>query len=150
MSRLTYFGHEIAKGGINPSEEKVAAIQNATAPKNASEARSFMGLVQYLARFTPDLSSVGEPIQKLTHTGVTFEWGRGQQTAFEDLKRRITNAETLVYFDGDWQKRIVVDASPVGLGAMLTQLQGGEWRVVSYAPRSLTDVERRYNQTERH
>lgn len=96
-----------------------------------------------------DLSSVGEPIQKLTRKGARFEWGSGQQRAFEELKRRITNTGTLAYFDSDCQTRIVADASPVGLGAVLTQLQNGEWRVVSYASRSLTDVERRYSQTER-
>ena len=45
--------------------------------------------------------------------------------------------------------RIVADASPVGLGAVLIQLQGVEWRVIAYASRGLTDVERRYSQTER-
>jgi len=44
--------------------------------------------------------------------------------------------------------RIAADASPVGLGAVLTQQQGGVWRVISYVSRSLTDVERRYSQAE--
>ena len=43
----------------------------------------------------------------------------------------------------------MVDASPVGLGVVLIQLQGVEWRVIAYASRGLTDVERRYSQVER-
>ena len=44
---------------------------------------------------------------------------------------------------------IIADASPVGLGAVLTQLQDGLWRVISYASRSLSDVECRYSKTEK-
>ena len=43
--------------------------------------------------------------------------------------------------------RIVADASPAGLGEVLTQEQGRTWMAVSYASRSLTDVERRYSHT---
>ena len=81
--------------------------------------------------------------------GIVFHWGKEQQTAFEELKRLITQAETLAYFKVGCRTRIIADASPVGLGAVLTQQQGGMWRVVSYASRSLTDVERRYSQTEK-
>ena len=149
LSKLTFFGHELTSDGINPSEEKIAAIRDARSPKDASEVRSFMGLVQYSAKFMPDVASVAKPIQELTRKGVVFQWGGEQQTAFEELKCLITQAETLAYFKVGCKTRIVADASPVGLGAVLTQQQGGVWRVVSYASRSLTDVERRYSQTEK-
>ena len=45
--------------------------------------------------------------------------------------------------------RIVPDAGPSGLGAVLVQLQGDSWRVIAYTSRNLTDVERRYSQTEK-
>ena len=45
--------------------------------------------------------------------------------------------------------RIIADAGPQGLGAMLTQLQDGEWQTISYASRNLTEMERRYSQTEK-
>ena len=44
LPRLTFFGHEVTQNGVEPSEEKVAAIRNADPPQNASEARSFLGL----------------------------------------------------------------------------------------------------------
>ena len=149
LSKLTFFGHELTSDGVNPSEEKVAAIRDARPPKDASEVRSFMGLVQYSAKFMPDVASVAKPIQELTRKGVTFKWGVEQQTAFQELKCLITQAETLGYFRADCRTRIIADASPVGLGAVLAQEQGGTWRAVSYASRSLTDVERRYSQTEK-
>ena len=148
LSKLTFFGHELTSDGVNPSEEKLAAIRDARPPKDASEVRSFMGLVQYSAKFMPDVASIAKPIQELTRKGVTFKWGEEQQRAFEELKGLITQAE-LGYFKVNCRTRIVADASPVGLGGVLAQEQGGTWRAVSYASRSLTDVERRYSQTEK-
>ena len=147
MTKLTFFGHELTSNGVNPSEEKVAAIRDARSPKDASEVRSFMGLVQYSAKFMLDLASIAKPIQELTRKGVTFKWGAEQQRSFQELKKLITQAETLAYYQVGCRTRIVADASPVGLGAVLTQQQGGVWRVISYASRNLSDVECRYSQT---
>lgn len=149
LPRLTFFGHEVTQTGIEPSEEKVAAIRQAGPPQNVSEARSFLGLAQFVSKFVPDLSSIAEPIQRLTHKNTEFKWGKEQQLAFEKLKELITHADVLAYFDVNSRTRIVADASPVGLGAVLTQLHGSEWRVIAYASRRLSDVERRYSQTEK-
>ncbi len=134
---------------VRPSEEKIAAIEDALPPKDAAEAKSFLGLVQYFARFIPNMSSIEEPIQKMTCHGTHFRWEAPQQSAFEESKQRISSPDTLAYFKADCQTQIVVDASPVGVAAVLTQIQGGEWCVVSYASQSLSDVEHRYSQTEK-
>lgn len=74
----------------------------------------------------------------------------GQQTAFEILKSSLGRAETLAYFDRNVEKtKLITDASQVGLGAVLTQVQKGKERVAAYASCSLTEVDRRYSQTER-
>lgn len=86
LPRLTFFGHEVTQTGIEPSEEKVAAIRQAGPPQNVSEARSFLGLAQFVSKFVPDLSSIAEPIQRLTHKNTEFKWGKEQQLAFEKLK----------------------------------------------------------------
>ena len=130
LPRLTFFG-----------QEKVAAIQNADPPQNASEAQSFTGLAQFVCKFIPDLSTVPELIQRLTHKNVEFKWQSEQQAAFDKLKELITCTGALAYFDVNSKTRIVADASPVGLGAVLIQLQGVEWRVIAYSSRGLTDIE---------
>ena len=76
-------------------------------------------------------------------------WGDPQETSFQRLKDLPTQADTLAYFKNECRTRIVADAGPTGIGAVLTQLQNGMWRVISYASRNLTDVERRYSQTEK-
>ena len=47
LSKLPFSKHELTSDGIKPSEEKFAEIRDASAPKDACEVRSFMGLVQY-------------------------------------------------------------------------------------------------------
>lgn len=68
---------------------------------------------------------------------------------FQKLKEAVAQANVLVYFKRDCNTCIIADAGPHGLGAVLTQLQGVEWRALSYATRNLNDVERRYSQTEK-
>ena len=65
------------------------------------------------------------------------------------MKQLVAQATTLAYFRGDCNTRIIADAGPQGLGALLTQLQDSEWRAISYASRNLTEVEQRYSQTEK-
>ena len=118
LSKLTFFGHDLTSNGNNPSEEKAAAIRDAQPPKDASEVRSFMGLVQYSAKLMPDVATVAKPIQELTRKGITFKWGVEQQTASQELKCLITQAETLGYFRADCRTRIV------GLGAGGRDMEG--------------------------
>jgi len=75
--------------------------------------------------------------------------GPEQQESFDELKKRLSSADTLGYFDKNAPTKVIADASPVGLGALLVQQQGEELRVISYASRSLSDTERQYSQTEK-
>ena len=81
--------------------------------------------------------------------GVHFEFGEEQKNAFSELKRRLSSAETLGYFDKDATTIIIADASLVGHGVILIQEQQGRKRVISYESKSLSAVERRYSQTEK-
>ena len=108
-----------------------------------------MGLANYNARFIPDFATVAETLRRLTKKGVRFEFGDEQRKAFTELKKRLSSAEILGYFDKDAKTLIISDASLVGLGAVLIQEQHGVKRIISYASKSLSDVEKRYSQTEK-
>ena len=129
--------------------DKVKAVVEAREPESFSEVRSFLGLVNYSGRFIRDLVTLSEPLRRLTKKDVEFQWGPEQAAAFQKLKNELARAEILGYYDKDAETRVITDASPVGLGAVLTQKQQGEFRDIMYASRSLTEAERRYCQTER-
>ena len=149
MTKITFMGYLLSERGIGPTSSNVEAVKNARRPESASEVRSFLGLVNFSARFIPDLSTTAEPLRELTKKDVKFEWKRAHEEAFSKLKDKLSHAQTLAYFDKNAKTKIVADASPVGLGAVLIQEQNGVEQVVSYASRSLTGVERRYSQTEK-
>ena len=149
MTQLVFVGLVLTDKGIRPTEDKVRAIVNARELQNASEVRSFLGLANYNARFIPDIATVAEPLRRLTKKGVCFEFGDEQRKALTELKKRLSSAEILGYFDKDAKTFITTDASPVGLGAVLIQEQHGVKRIISYASKSLSDVEKRYSQTEK-
>ena len=149
MDKLTFFGMVLSGNGISCTEEKVKAVKEAREPRTVSETRSFLGLVNYCGRFIPDLATVSEPLRRLTKSGTPFVFGGERKKAFQGLKERLACAETLGYYDKDSPTQVIAYASPVGLGAVLTQKQKNGPRVLCYASRSLTDTERRYSQTEK-
>ena len=105
--------------------------------------------MQYSAKFLPNFAQEAEPLRSLLRKNEPFIWGEAQERSFQKLKQLVAQATTLAYFRGDCNTRIIADAGPQGLGAVLTQLQDGEWRAISYASRNLNEVERRYSQTEK-
>ena len=86
LSKLTFFGHKLTSDGVNPSEEKVAVIRDARSPKDASEVQSFIGLVQYLAKFMPDVASNSRVDQKERYLQV------GQRTADSFSRAEVSNS----------------------------------------------------------
>ena len=65
MNRTKWLGHEIDDNGIKPNEEKIEAIQKLNPPKNTKELKSFLGAIQYMAKFLPKLSEQTDRLRKL-------------------------------------------------------------------------------------
>ncbi|KAL1021685.1 hypothetical protein UPYG_G00016520 [Umbra pygmaea] len=149
MDRLIFMGILLSEKGIGPTEERIKAVIETREPENATEVRSFLGLVGYSSRFISQFATRSEPLRRLTRKETKFDFGPEQKKAFQDLKDELARAGTLAYFDKEAPTKVIADASPVGLGAVLVQDQKGEMVPVCYVSRSLTDCERRYSQTER-
>ena len=146
---MVFFGFKISANGLAPDVKKVEAVQNARPPRTAAEVRSFLGLVNYCARFIPNFATLAEPLRKLTRSDTEWVWGELQQGAFDRLRDALTSDCVVAHYDQTAATELKVDASPVGLGAILLQRSKGTVRPVAYASRTLTDVERRYSQTEK-
>uniref|UniRef100_A0AAQ4Q6X4 Gypsy retrotransposon integrase-like protein 1 n=1 Tax=Gasterosteus aculeatus aculeatus TaxID=481459 RepID=A0AAQ4Q6X4_GASAC len=149
-SRLEFFGFIFSAGGVSADPKKVIAVQQAADPQNPGEIRSLLGMANYCSRFIKDFSSISEPLRKLTRQDTPWVWGPEQKVALQTLKDSLTSDTTMSYFYPGRETELIVDASPVGLGAILCQkdVQGAKY-MIAYASRSLSDVERRYSQTEK-
>ena len=144
---IRFFGHIFSKDGFQADPKKVEAIVKMSAPEDASALRSFLGMTNYLSRFIPKYAEITTPLRHLTKKTVKYKWEREQEEAFKELKKHLTDTESRVmtYFDSKKRTSVTTDASPVGISGILEQ----EGKIIAYASRSLTEVERRYSQTER-
>ena len=114
--------------GMSSDLAKVEAIKQADPPTSVSDVRSLLGMTNYVSRFISNYADIVAPLRELTHKGVEFKWHEVHQKALHQLKCNLTSDEVMAYFDP-----LFVDASPVGLGAMLTQ----SGKVISYASKTL-------------
>ena len=91
-----------------------------------------------------------QPLRELTQKNTPWEWTDRHDNALHQLKKALANAPVTSYFDPKRETKINVDASPVGLGAILAQTDpsNGAKHVVADASRFLSEVEQRYSQTE--
>ncbi len=149
MDKLVFMGMLLSENGIVPTAARVRVVVEAREPENASEVRSFLGLAGYSSRFIPQFACISEPLRRLTRKDAKFHFGTEQKKAFKILKDKLAEATTLAYFDKDAPTKVIADAGPKGIGAVLVQDQRGEMVPVCYASRSLTECEQRYSQTER-
>ena len=104
-----------------------------------------MGMIQYLAKFIPNLSEVSAPLRKLLENDTAWHWEEEQKQSYEQLKKLVTNAPTLKFYDVKAPVTLSVDASSEGIGAVILQ----DGRPVAYGSRALTDCQRRYAQIEK-
>ena len=140
LKEVSYMGHIIGENGVRVDPDKMSAIVNMPQPADTAAVQRLLGMVNFLSRFTPHLSTMCEPLRRLVETDAPFEWRHEQQQAFEAIKRAVSDAPTLKYYDVNRPVTVECDASSVGLGAVL--LQDGQ--PVAFASRSLSKTERNY------
>lgn len=118
---LQYLGHLVTENGISTDPEKVAAIRNLEPPTNVRELRRCLGTALWYRRFISVYSEVIQPLSQLLKKKTRWNWGKGQQDSFDELKRRLTQAPVLACPDFNQRFTVQTDASNVVLGAVLTQ-----------------------------
>ena len=147
LSEVEYLGHRITAEGLRPTPEKTRAIVNAPAPQSVSQLKSFLGLVNYYAKFLPNLSSTLAPLYSLLQKYVEWSWGKDQEEAFQRAKQLLTSSNVLAHYDPTRELLLACDASPYGIGAVLSLVMAdGSDKPVAFASRSLTPAEKRYSQ----
>jgi hypothetical protein len=127
VDKIEFMGHMLSAHGIGVSQSKVDAVVQARRPESTSEVRSFLGLVNFVARFIHDLATKAVPLHRLLHKDAKFRWGPEQEKSFNQLKQSLVDASNLSYFDLNAETQVIADASPVGLGVVLVQKQNNEY-----------------------
>lgn len=151
VPEVKYLGYIISKDGIKVDPEKVEAITNIPRPKDVTDLRSFLGLVNFYARFVRSLSSILAPLHNLLKKEVDWKWDHECERAFTTIKSILTSAEVLAHYDANKSLILTCDASSRGIGGVLSQPTGvhGRERPVVYVSRALTSAEKHYSQIDR-
>ena len=145
MKEITFMGHRITQDGLQPDPDKVKAVLELDTPQNVEQLRRFLGIVNYLGHFLSHLTEVARPLHNLIRHNVTWMWSDVQEQAFNAIKKLVTSAPILTYYDCHKPLTIQNDASEYGIGSVIFQ----DGRPIAYASRILTDIESRYAQIEK-
>jgi len=114
VTSLNFLGHELSSNGIRPAADKIKSLRDFRPPQTSEEVRSFLGLVNYVGKFLPDLATKTFFLRELTKNDKKFEWTKECDQAFINIKELLTNVETLGYYNPLDRTRVIADASPVG------------------------------------
>ena len=146
---VKYLGHVISEEGIKTDPEKIVAVKDWPVPHTKKQLRSFLGFCSYYRKFVKGFSSLAKPLYTLTENQVKFVWGIECQNAFEKLKLMLSSSPILSFPKGEGEFILDTDASNIGIGAVLSQRQFGNERVIAYFSKVLSKAERNYCVTRR-
>ena len=150
IPEVEYLGHRISAKGIHPVPEKVSAVREAPRPKDVSQLRSFLGMVNYYGKFLPNLATLLRPLYDLLQSAKTWSWGDSQEQAFRKAKELLPSAPLLTHYDPEKQLILSCDASPYGVGAVLShRFEDNSERPIAYASRTLSPAEQKYAQLDK-
>lgn len=148
-TEVRYLGYLVNQDGMCADPERVSSVLDFPSPHNVKTLRSFLGMAGWYRRFIKDFSTLVSPLTQLLKKNIRWEWGQSQEAAFKEIKRLLTSTPILARPDFSLPFTLCTDASNVGLGAVLTQIQNGEERVIAYSSRTLSSAEQNYSVTER-
>lgn len=144
QKRVEFLGHVVSPEGIHTDERKIDAIRNWPRPRDKHELRSFLGLCTYYRRFVEGFASIAAPLHKLTEDKAAYQWNTDCEQSFRKLKASLCSSPILGYPEQQGKFILDTDASNTGIGAVLSQVQNGEERVIEYYSRVLSKPERNY------
>ncbi|XP_042142281.1 uncharacterized protein K02A2.6-like [Ixodes scapularis] len=148
--QVVFLGFRIDKDGVRPTEDKVKAIHEAPEPKNKQELQSFLGLLNFYHRFLKGAAHTLEPLYRLLDKGASWTWTVLEAEAYRKAKELLKSTAVLAHYDTSKPLLLTCDASPYGLGAVLSHVaDSGQESPIAYGSRTLSKAERNYSQTDR-
>ncbi|KAF1313487.1 Pol protein, partial [Globisporangium splendens] len=142
---IPVLGCFVGKNGVRADPEKVKAIDDWPIPQNVKQLRQWLGLANYLHKYTRNYAALVQPLTSLLKKDNEWEWSEEHQAAFAEVKKSLREAPVLALADHEKPFHVVCDASDYAIGCALMQHDDeGKERVVSYQSRQLRPAERNY------
>jgi transposase InsO family protein len=149
VPKIEFLGYQLSDAGIEILPHRIEPLTLTPQPKTLKQLQAFLGAINYLAIFLPQLATIAEPLRQLTRKNEDFIWTHVQTSAFNNVKEAIATRLPLAIFDPNAETFVTVDASNVGLGAELAQIQHGKRVPIQFASHTLTSAEANYATNEK-
>ena len=148
---VPFLGHVVSDHVVPTDPKKIEAVRTWPSPQAVEDVKSFLGLCSYYRRFVRGFADIARPLYRLTKGQREFRWTSECEDAFRRLKALLTTAPILAFPTVDGLFVLDTDASNTGLGAVLSQVQGGggEEKVIAFHSKSLSKSERNYCMTRK-
>ena len=147
---MEFLGYRIDKTGLHTCDVKIKAIKQAPTPKNVTQLRSFLRLLNYYEQFLANLSTLCQPLNHLLRKDTLWKWTNHCQQVFRQVKEQLASAKVLVHYNSELPLSLACDASSYGIGAVISHtLPNGAERPIAFASRSLSPAERNYSQLDK-
>lgn len=150
VSSLDFLGYHVSSEGVRPSKKKIEALLNAPVPQNKNELMVFLGFVNYYDRFFQDKATKFRPLYNLLQEKIPWQWTENEQACMDYVKEVMGSGIILAHYDPKLPIVLACDASPSGVGCVLSQIQPNGVEVpVACASRTLHPNEVKFAQIDR-
>ena len=147
---VEYLGRIIDSAGLHLIMAKVKAFTQAPAPRNVTELRSFLGLINYYGKFLPNLSLTLAPLHKLLQQNTQWHWSDSQVIAFNATIKALQSSALLVDYDGSKPLTLECNASPHGVGEVLShRFEDRSEKPTGFSTQTLSTTEKNYSQLDK-
>ena len=142
LKETVWLGHTIARNGIRPNKKNRSNKQTKP-PTNTNALKFFLGTIQYIEKFIPNLSEKTDSMRQLLKKGTKWERTEERNTDFKNIKRELTFQPCLAHYNVNEENIVTTDACGTGLGIALWQKQNnGVLKPIAFASRYLNDAEK--------
>ncbi|KAF9758249.1 Retrovirus-related Pol polyprotein from transposon [Nosema granulosis] len=153
-TEIKVLGHVIDADGVKIDPDRVETITKLETPKTKKELESFLGMMNYCARFIQNLSYDTAYLYGLMKKDTVLDWkdilkDKKFTEAVQKLKDKIANSRALALPNLHGKFILTTDASDLGVGAILCQIQNGKEKIISYFSKAHTKTEKNYSTTEK-
>lgn len=126
QNSVKYLGHILGNNTVRPHHDNLRSIKDFPTPQSKKNIRQFLGKINFYHKYIPDSTRLLEPLHNLLRDNTPFRWTDVQNRAFEEIKDYLCKSPVLAIFDPNRPTFLFTDASGLGVGAILKQVQDDE------------------------